>query len=195
MASSCLKRSWYWAKSPWPDRAARSRPRVALGRYSSWGCLSSPIERSWYCCGAFAVQYDWNRRQNSSFRVRRAQAYLAGEELVCGVDIAPFFACSSACSFPVMPECPGIQQTCTRPGEMAWQRRGRLGQAFARSWKARMVCWLEPLGEPSSCRAASWLSRRIYRFCVYGAWALSRAAFSPSYAAVASASKLHVLGD
>lgn len=31
LAFSCLNRSWYWAKSPWSDRAARILPSVALG--------------------------------------------------------------------------------------------------------------------------------------------------------------------
>ena len=169
---------------------------MALGRESSWGRLSSPMERSLYCCGAFSAQKDSKRTQNFSFRVQRAHAYLGGWGFSSEVgDLAPFLASSSAHSFPIIPACPGIQQTCTWPAGTAWRQLERLGQTSAVSWKAWMTLWLEPLGHPCSCWATSWLSRRTYRFCVYGAWKLLKASFSPSVAATASASNISCCGS
>lgn len=52
-----------------------------------------------------------------------------------------------------MPACPGIQKIWTWPGRIVkrWAK-ARLGHAFAASWKARMVFWLEFLGQLRSCR-------------------------------------------
>lgn len=66
------------------------------------------------------------------------------------VDLAHLLPCSLAFSFPVMPACPGIQQTCTCTGVMARHQREQLGNAFIVSWKAMMEPWLGPLGRPCS---------------------------------------------